>query len=64
MVATNEAARERGLAAGALLRAGAEAMGGRGGGKADMAQGGGGDPTRTAAALDAVRSGISTAATA
>src|SRR5699024_2866427 len=37
VIATNAAARERGLAAGSLLRIAAEAMGGRGGGKPDMA---------------------------
>lgn len=64
VVATNASAREKGLAAGTLLRAGAEAMGGRGGGKPDMAQGGGGDPARVTAALDAVRSGVTADATA
>ena len=64
VVATNASARDQGLAAGTLLRSGAESMGGRGGGKADMAQGGGGDPTQIASALEAVRSGISATATA
>lgn len=64
VVATNAAAREQGLAAGSLLRAGAEAMGGRGGGKADMAQGGGGDPERVEAALEAVRTGVTSTASA
>lgn len=58
VVATNASARERGLKAGALLRVGAEAMGGRGGGKDDLAQGGGGDSARTAQALDAVRAAV------
>ncbi|WP_246957582.1 alanine--tRNA ligase [Brachybacterium sp. Marseille-Q7125] len=58
VVATNAAAREAGLAAGALLKGGAEAMGGRGGGKPDMAQGGGGDPQRIDAALEAVRGAV------
>ena len=40
-----------GLNAGALLREVAAAMGAKGGGRADMAQGGGGDPSRLAAAL-------------
>ena len=40
-----------GLDAGALLREVAAAMGARGGGRPDMAQGGGGDPARLAAAL-------------
>ena len=62
VVATNAAAREAGLKAGALLRTGAEAMGGRGGGKDDMAQGGGGEPARVGEALDAVRAAVSTTA--
>jgi alanyl-tRNA synthetase len=58
VLATNAAAREQDLQAGTLLRTGAEAMGGRGGGKPDMAQGGGGDPARVAEALGAVRTAI------
>ncbi|GII62324.1 alanine--tRNA ligase [Sphaerisporangium krabiense] len=41
VVATNEAARERGLAAGELVRAAAATLGGGGGGRPDVAQGGG-----------------------
>ncbi len=41
VVAVNDAARARGLRAGALVLAGAGALGGRGGGKDDVAQGGG-----------------------
>ena len=44
-----------------LLRTAAEAMGGRGGGKPDMAQGGGGEPSQVPAALTAVRESIETA---
>ncbi|MGP9536910.1 alanine--tRNA ligase [Brachybacterium sp. AOP43-C2-M15] len=58
VVATNAAARDRGLAAGTILRGAAEAMGGRGGGKPDMAQGGGGEPGRIPAALTAVRDAV------
>ncbi len=54
IAATNEAARERGLSANDLLRAVGEHVGGRGGGKADMAQGGGTDVTGVDAALAAV----------
>ncbi|MCL6424090.1 alanine--tRNA ligase [Brachybacterium sp. JHP9] len=61
VTATNAAAREAGLKAGALLKAGAEAMGGRGGGKDDLAQGGGGEPARSAEALDAVAAQIGAA---
>ena len=64
VVATNGTARDRGLKAGALLRTGAEAMGGRGGGKDDLAQGGGGDSARTGEALDAVRTAIAGTAAA
>ena len=41
VVAVNKAGRSRGLQAGALVLAGAGALGGRGGGKDDVAQGGG-----------------------
>jgi alanyl-tRNA synthetase len=41
VVAVNDAARARGLRAGALVLAAAGALGGRGGGKDDVAQGGG-----------------------
>ncbi|CAA9577176.1 MAG: Alanyl-tRNA synthetase [uncultured Thermomicrobiales bacterium] len=44
----------RGLSAGALLKATAERLGGRGGGRPDRAQGGGGDPARLDEALAAV----------
>ncbi|WP_010534652.1 alanine--tRNA ligase [Brachybacterium squillarum] len=64
VVATNGAARERGAKAGALLRAGAEAMGGRGGGKDDLAQGGGGTPGQVPEALEAVRTALRNAVTA
>ena len=45
VVATTPAARDRGLAAGKLVPAFAPAVGGRGGGKPDLAQGGGADPS-------------------
>ena len=41
VIAVNDAARSRGLRAGALVLAAAGALGGRGGGKDDVAQGGG-----------------------
>ena len=51
IVATNAAAREVGLKAGALARAAAGVLGGGGGGKDDVAQGGGTDATLLPAAL-------------
>src|SRR5699024_1917430 len=64
VIATNATAREPGLGAGTLLRTGVQAMGGRGGGKDDMAQGGGGAPEEIGAALSAVRSPVEAAAAA
>ncbi|MBU7599976.1 alanine--tRNA ligase [Streptomyces sp. P38-E01] len=54
VVATNEAARERGLKAGDLVRIAAKTLGGGGGGKPDVAQGGGQDPAAVDEALAAV----------
>jgi alanyl-tRNA synthetase len=48
--------------AGDLIRAAAQAVGGQGGGKPDMAQGGGPDPTRADDALAAVRAALEGAA--
>jgi len=58
VVATNEAARERGTKAGALVRVAAQTLGGGGGGKDDLAQGGGQDPAATGAALAAVEDAL------
>ena len=58
LVATNAAAREGGLLAGALARTAAAALGGGGGGKDDVAQGGGSDPTLLAAGLAAVERAV------
>jgi alanyl-tRNA synthetase len=55
LVATNDAAREHGLKAGALAKIAAQALGGGGGGKDDVAQGGGTDVGALDAALEAVR---------
>ncbi|MFF8387642.1 alanine--tRNA ligase [Streptomyces kanasensis] len=54
VIATNEAARERGLKAGDLVRTAAKTLGGGGGGKPDVAQGGGQDPQAVGAAVEAV----------
>ncbi|HET9889619.1 MAG TPA: DHHA1 domain-containing protein, partial [Mycobacterium sp.] len=57
-VAANPAAQERGLRADDLVNQLAATVDGRGGGKADLAQGSGKDPGGIDAALDAVRSEI------
>lgn len=54
VIATNEAARERGLKAGELVRTAAKTLGGGGGGKPDVAQGGGQNPAAVGEAIDAV----------
>ena len=65
VVATTEGARHRGLRAGELVRVASEALGGRGGGKDDLAQGGGSrlDPegNQSGAALQAVETAIGSA---
>jgi alanyl-tRNA synthetase len=58
VVATTAAARENGLAAGKLIPEFAPALGGRGGGKADLAQGGGTDPSGVDAAIRSLRSAL------
>ena len=57
----NPAALERGLSANDVLRAAAAPVGGRGGGKADVAQGGGTDPAGIPAALQAGEQAVLTA---
>ncbi|MCW2633240.1 MAG: alanyl-tRNA synthetase [Pseudonocardia sp.] len=58
VVATTPAARDQGLAAGALVPAFAPSIGGRGGGKPDLAQGGGTDPAGVPAAIAALRAAV------
>jgi len=58
VIVTTQGARDRGLRAGDLVRAASEALGGRGGGKDDIAQGGGTDGTKVADALTAVEHSI------
>lgn len=58
VVATTKAAQEQGIAAGKLVPSFAEKIGGRGGGKPDMAQGGGTNPAGAAEAVMALRSAI------
>ena len=69
VVATTSAARDRGLAAGDLVKGFAPTIGGRGGGKADLAQGGGtpdggpgGMDAGIGAAIDALRHQVAGAA--
>ncbi|QXE37850.1 alanine--tRNA ligase [Streptomyces sp. GMY02] len=54
VIATNEAARGRGLKAGDLVRTAAKTLGGGGGGKPDVAQGGGQNPGAIGDAVSAV----------
>jgi alanyl-tRNA synthetase len=62
VAALNSAAQERGLSASDVLRAAAAPVGGRGGGKPDVAQGGGTDPAGIPAALQAGEQAVATAA--
>jgi alanyl-tRNA synthetase len=62
VVATNAAARERGVRAGALVKVASGLLGGGGGGKDDLAQGGGTDAARLAEALEGIRTAIGAAA--
>ncbi|SHN33800.1 alanine--tRNA ligase [Actinacidiphila paucisporea] len=55
VVATNEAARDRGIKAGEVVRTAAKALGGGGGGKDDVAQGGGQNPAAVQDAVEAVQ---------
>jgi alanyl-tRNA synthetase len=61
VAALNAAALDRGLSADAILRAAAGPVGGRGGGKADVAQGGGTDPAGIPAALEAGKRAVAAA---
>ncbi|MCA0337749.1 MAG: alanine--tRNA ligase [Actinobacteria bacterium] len=54
VIATNDAARARGVKAGELVRIAATTLGGGGGGKDDIAQGGGQDATKVGEATNAV----------
>ncbi|WP_299957871.1 alanine--tRNA ligase [uncultured Modestobacter sp.] len=61
IAAVNPAAQQRGLSANDLLKAAAPAVGGRGGGKPDVAQGGGTDPDGIPAALAAAEQAVGAA---
>ena len=58
VVATTEAARDKGIAAGKLVPSFAAAISGRGGGKPDMAQGGGTNPAGAPEAVTALRAAV------
>jgi alanyl-tRNA synthetase len=58
VVAVDDRARERNLTAGALVGVAARVLGGGGGGKPDIAQGGGTDVTKIADALAVVRDAV------
>jgi alanyl-tRNA synthetase len=58
VIVTTQRARDRGLDAGELVRVASETLGGRGGGKPDIAQGGGTDGARAEDALKAVEYAI------
>ncbi|MGA8256155.1 MAG: alanine--tRNA ligase [Nocardioides sp.] len=62
VAALNDAAQQRGLSANDLVRAVGEFVGGKGGGKADVAQGGGTDVSRLDEALAAVTAAVATSA--
>jgi alanyl-tRNA synthetase len=64
VVATNELARSRGLRAGDLVKLAAAELGGGGGGKPDLAQGGGSDASRTVQALQSVETAVGERVTA
>ena len=62
VAAITPAAQQLGLSAGDLIKTAAPVVGGRGGGKADVAQGGGTDPGGIPAALAAGEQAVATAA--
>ena len=57
---TNPAGQQSGVSAGDLVKAFAPVLGARGGGKADLAQGAGGDAGKIPGAIDAVLTAIRT----
>lgn len=58
VVATNQGARDAGVRAGDLVKTASAVLGGGGGGKPDLAQGGGQDPAKIADALVAIRDAV------
>ncbi|HEX4191105.1 MAG TPA: alanine--tRNA ligase [Marmoricola sp.] len=60
VAAVNDAGQAAGVSANELVRAAAGVLGGKGGGKADVAQGGGTDATKVDEALEAARAALGT----
>jgi alanyl-tRNA synthetase len=58
VVAVNDAGQKAGLTAGEIVRAFAPVLGARGGGKADLAQGAGGDVTKLRDAFAAAKAAV------
>ena len=58
VAAVNDAGTGAGVSANTLVRAATAELGGKGGGKDDVAQGGGSDGTKAPAALDAARAAL------
>ncbi|MEZ7897355.1 MAG: alanine--tRNA ligase [Flaviflexus sp.] len=58
VIATNEAARDKGVKAGALVKVASGVLGGGGGGKDDVAQGGGQDVTKISEAAQQIASSL------
>ncbi|MGC4174074.1 alanine--tRNA ligase [Demequina sp.] len=58
VIATNGAARDKGFAAGDLVKTASQILGGGGGGKADVAQGGGTDVTKVPDAVAAIEAAL------
>ena len=58
VIAVNDGAQSLGLKAGNLVKAASQVLGGGGGGKPDLAQGGGQDATKTDDALAAIRQAV------
>ncbi len=58
VVAVNDAGRAAGISASTLVRTASTVLGGKGGGKDDVAQGGGSDPGKASAALAAIRQAL------
>jgi len=61
VASVNRAGQDRGLSAGELVKSFAPVLGARGGGKPDLAQGAGGDPSRITAAFELITESVAAA---